>query len=104
MLFNPCQKEDAPLSRMTPTIANPSGAIPPSGSRAEARKASPAATHRIRAKKWVRVRRNRIIGGVSASRSIRFGPNSVSRRATSAAVNPSGAVRKLRGASSTLSW
>ena len=53
-----CQKEKRPFTRITPTIAHPSVAIPAPGSCSAAQKASPAATQRMQAKKWLKPFRN----------------------------------------------
>ena len=53
-----CQKEKRPFTRITPTIAHPSVAIPAPGSCSAAPKASPAATQRMQAKKWLKPFRN----------------------------------------------
>ena len=54
-----CQKENEPLIRMTATMATPSCHMPSPGLRDSAKKASPAASHRIKAKKCVNSRRKR---------------------------------------------
>ena len=89
-----CQNEKTPLTRMTPTIATPSGRMPWPGSRCSAKKASAAATQRMIAKKWVNSRAKRSHNGVPGTASTRFGPNSCWRRAASISLNP--AVELLR--------
>ena len=59
-----CQNENRPLQRITPRMAKPSVAMPAPGSCHSARKASPAASQRIRAKKWVKPFRKRTSNGV----------------------------------------
>ena len=98
-----CQKEKMPLMTMTPTIAQPSRAIPCPGSYTSATKQSAAASQRMMAKKWVNSRARRSGSPTRATSSRWLGPNSASRRRASAADNPAGLEERLARTSSARS-
>jgi len=83
-----CQNENTPLIKITPTIANPSVAIPCPGSRHSAKNASAAAIHRMIAKKCANSLARVSNSASRATSSTSFAPNSTRRLRASASLSP----------------
>ena len=99
-----CQNENTPLITITPTIANPSVAMPCPGSRHSAKNASAAAIHKMIAKKCTNSLANVSSSASCATSSTSFAPNSASRRCASASLSPASPLFRLAKASATVRW
>ncbi len=96
-----CQKENRPLTTITPMTTPPTFAMPWPGALHSPTNASAAASHRITAKKWKNSLRKRSQSGWPATFSTWLGPNSRNRFSASATDNPCGALRRLAMDSAT---